>query len=70
MWMEEIKKYVIKNVIIFIVGNKCDLKEDRVVQTEEGEKIAEFYKCKFFETSAKDNVKIEESFKEVSKEVI
>nr|ODN87342.1 hypothetical protein L203_03615 [Cryptococcus depauperatus CBS 7841] len=35
-----------------IVGNKCDLTEERQVQTVEGERLAERWGCKYFETSA------------------
>lgn len=42
----------------YIIGNKCDNREDRVVSIEEGERLANQYKCKFMETSAKDGINI------------
>jgi len=51
------------NVIMVLVGNKCDLKDDRVVSTAEGQAAAEKYKTPlFFEASAKANINIKEIF--------
>lgn len=44
-----------------LVGNKCDL-TNREVSREDGEKFATDNNCTFFETSAKDNINIEEAF--------
>merc|ERR1711941_12547 len=43
-----------------LVGNKCDLEDQRVVLKSEGEQLAEQYKCPFFETSAKDHVNVDD----------
>jgi GTPase KRas protein len=52
------------NVVIVLVGNKSDLKDDRQVPHEEGQKCAkdEFQTPLFFETSAKENTNIEQVF--------
>merc|ERR1712137_718142 len=52
-----------------LVGNKCDLEDQRVVLKSEGEQLAEKYKCPFFETSAKDHVNVDECFRELVREV-
>lgn len=46
------------------MGNKSDLKDDRQVPHEEGQKCAkdEFQTPLFFETSAKENTNIEQVF--------
>lgn len=36
-----------------IIGNKCDCEDKRVVETFEGQQMAEKYKALFFEVSAK-----------------
>ena len=36
-----------------MVGNKCDLKDERAVEYREGEELAKTWGCPFFETSAK-----------------
>ena len=45
---------------IMLVGNKCDMEEERSVKTQEGEKLAEEWGCQFYETSAKARCKVEE----------
>ena len=40
---------------IVLVGNKCDLMNDREVSTDEGRKLADRMKAVFLETSAKNN---------------
>merc|ERR1712000_800927 len=52
-----------------LVGNKCDLEDQRVVLKSEGEQLATKYKCPFFETSAKDHVNADECFRELVREV-
>jgi GTPase SAR1 family protein len=44
-----------------LVGNKIDL--NREVSTDEGKKLADFYKIPFFETSAKENIGIADCIK-------
>ena len=60
--MSEIKKYAKPNVIVILIGNKNDLEEKRIVTTDEGQKMADFYGMMFFETSAKECVKIDDCF--------
>lgn len=49
-----------QDVLIFLVGNKTDLEDKRVVSQEEGEKHAQQLGVNFIETSAKAgyNVKV------------
>lgn len=54
---------------IIIVGNKCDLEQDRVVSQEEGLAMAQSFKCKFMETSAKKRINVEQSFYELVREI-
>jgi len=49
-------------VPIILVGNKCDLEEDRVVQTEEGKRQATRWNIEFMESSARDNINVNEVF--------
>lgn len=53
-----------------IVGNKCDLTlSERKVSYEEGSALAEKWDCPFFETSAKDDIHVEDAFYTVVREV-
>ncbi|XBW35229.1 hypothetical protein QEN19_000792 [Hanseniaspora menglaensis] len=50
-------------VPVFIVGNKADLaEEERQVSFEEGVKMAKQFHAPFLETSAKQNVNVEDAF--------
>lgn len=50
------------DIPMIFVGNKCDLEYQRQVDKQEGEKLAERYKCKYMEISAKDNLNINQTF--------
>ena len=52
---------------VVICGNKCDLENQRQVPRKDGEKLAEEYKCPFFETSAKDKICNTEPFFECAR---
>ena len=45
-----------------VAGNKCDLKEERVVSSRQGLEYARGKGCGFMETSAREMVNIEETF--------
>ena len=49
-----------------VVGNKCDREIARVVSTEEGQSFADEHGFKFMETSASDNVNVNEVRKCIS----
>jgi GTPase SAR1 family protein len=53
------------------VGNKADVNQvERVVSLQEGQQLAERYKLPFFETSAKENININEIFELLSRTVV
>jgi GTPase KRas protein len=58
-----------EKVPIVLVGNKCDLKNERQVSYEEGAALAQQWKCPFFETSAKIKVNNETCFFELVREI-
>lgn len=41
-----------------LVGNKCDLEEERVVGKELGKNLANQFNCAFMETSAKAKINV------------
>ena len=45
-----------------LVGNKCDLDEERHVTESGGKKLANEWKCNFYETSARKRINVEECF--------
>eukprot|EP01088_Endostelium_zonatum_P007252 TRINITY_DN1946_c0_g1_i1.p1 TRINITY_DN1946_c0_g1~~TRINITY_DN1946_c0_g1_i1.p1 ORF type:complete len:169 (+),score=6.75 TRINITY_DN1946_c0_g1_i1:184-690(+) len=47
---------------LVLCGNKADLGKERQVQKAEGDRLAETLHCEFYETSAKMNHNVKESF--------
>lgn len=45
-----------------VAGNKCDLKDARVIPARDGLEYARKHGCGFMETSAREMVNIEETF--------
>ena len=60
-WVESIKEAKGENFPVVLVGNKCDLKEEREIDKEEGENEAKKNGFLFFETSNKDGTNVEEA---------
>ena len=64
-WYEQAQKEAGKDISVILVGNKCDLENERKVPKEKGEEKAKYFKCPFFETSALSKVNINEIFNEM-----
>ncbi|EGC31782.1 hypothetical protein DICPUDRAFT_82365 [Dictyostelium purpureum] len=69
-WMEEIHQMSSPNIVVALIGNKCDVADKRVVTMDEGQKFANEHNIIFFETSAKDYSSVERVFEGVAKRVI
>lgn len=61
-WSTQVKTYSWSNAQVILVGNKCDMEEDRVVTYDRGKQLADQLGLEFFETSAKDNINVKEVF--------
>ncbi|XP_028455232.1 RAB3D, member RAS oncogene family, b [Perca flavescens] len=61
-WATQIKTYSWDNAQVILVGNKCDLEDDRVVPTEDSQRLAEELGFQFFEASAMDNINVKQVF--------
>ena len=59
-----------KKFPIILIGNKCDLDEEREVSFEEGKKKAYSYQIDFYETSAKNNINVENVFKYLTDKIV
>jgi len=69
-WLIEIEKNASKNVYKILVGNKCDMENERKVTVEQGKEFAEQYGMQFFETSAKNSTNVSDAFIAMTKEVM
>lgn len=57
----QIKTYSWDNAQVILVGNKCDMEDERVISFERGKQLADQLGVEFFETSAKENVNVKVS---------
>ena len=69
-WVECIDKFAKSNVLRILVGNKTDLKDKRVVSTEEGKELAAQNGLKYYEISALTITGLHEMFEDVAKEYV
>ena len=64
-WYEQAQKEAGKDTSVILVGNKCDLENERKISKEKGEEKAKTFNCPFFETSALSKIKIDDIFNEM-----
>ena len=65
-WIEAVRTYANQDVAILIVGNKCDLKNKREIKWDSALQYTQSIGCELIETSAKTNVNVEKSFKQLA----
>jgi len=69
-WMEEVREHCNSEVSVVLIGNKCDLDEERQVSYEEGEALAKENNMLFLETSAKLAKNVEQAFLETGEMIM
>ena len=70
-WLKDLKEFGNKNAAYLLIGNKNELTEEKIVSTEDGEKLAKKMKAsEFIETSAKHGGNVEKAFKTLVLSVI
>ena len=61
-YLEEVRLNSDKNCVIYLIGNKIDLENQRQISHDEAELFAKKEKIKYVETSAIKNLRVEEVF--------
>lgn len=61
-WLHELREFGNEDMVIILVANKSDLCHSREVEEEEGKVLAEKEGLCFMETSALQNLNVEEAF--------
>ncbi|XP_077993054.1 ras-related protein Rap-1b [Glandiceps talaboti] len=57
------------DVPMVLVGNKCDLEDERVVGKDQGQNLAKTFGCAFLESSAKAKVNVNEIFYDLVRQI-
>lgn len=69
-WLRNIQEHASEGVERCILANKCDLNDKRMVSKEKGEGIAREHNIRFFETSAKESINVEEAFMTLTRDIL
>ncbi|KAG4183705.1 hypothetical protein ERO13_A09G125600v2, partial [Gossypium hirsutum] len=68
-WLEELRGHADQNLVIMLVGNKCDLGSLRAVPIEDAQEFAQRENLFFMETSALESTNVETAFFTVLTEI-
>lgn len=69
-WLKEVKQHASSDILVYLIGNRCDLEDQREVTRERAVEFCKSYNIvKFFETSAKSGDNVEEVFSLVAREL-
>ncbi|XP_069796371.1 ras-related protein Rab-13 [Narcine bancroftii] len=69
-WMKSIKENASATVERMLLGNKCDMGHKRKVPRDKAEKLAKDHGIRFFETSAKSSLNVEEAFQSLAHDIL
>jgi GTPase SAR1 family protein len=68
--MTEINKNAPEGTKVVLVGNKCDLIQQRIVDSAEARTFAEKNNLKYVETSAKDGSGVQDAFRSLTEDIL
>jgi len=68
-WLQEIDTFAGSHVQKLLVGNKCDLVDDRKVPSESGEELAKKLQIPYVETSAKNSTNVDKAFAQMAADI-
>ena len=72
--LKELKEQILRvkdadKVPMVLAGNKCDLEDDRVVSTSQGQDLANQWGVTFLETSARKKIKVDDVFFDLVRQI-
>ncbi|PVD24344.1 hypothetical protein C0Q70_14825 [Pomacea canaliculata] len=72
--LQELREQILRvkdtdDVPMLLVGNKCDLEDERVVGKDQGQNLARSFNCAFLETSAKAKINVSEIFMDLVRQI-
>ncbi|WKX94477.1 hypothetical protein Q1695_011614 [Nippostrongylus brasiliensis] len=70
IWLKELQRALGDTAVLMIIGNKFDLERNRTVNLEEAQEYANSMGAMYEETSAKENIGIENAFERLCKAMI
>lgn len=68
-WIRNIEQHATESVNKMLIGNKCDMVDKKVIDTERGQALADEYGIKFMETSAKNSINVDKAFITLAKDI-
>ena len=69
-WVKSIKEECGKSMQMIIVGNKCDLDDERVIEKEKALEYAEEEKVEYIETSSKTGENVQKAISQLCEKVL
>jgi len=69
-WITNVRANATKGTCILLVGNKCDLTDQRLVETSQGETVAKELGVPFLEASAKNGTNVEQIFIDLTRNIL
>lgn len=68
-WVDELKEHYEEIPLLYLVGNKADLTDERCISIEQANEMAEKLNANYFETSAKTGQNINELFEDIAYQI-
>jgi len=68
-WLQELREHADTDIVIMLVGNKTDLRDEREVPTEEAKRYAQKQGLLYIETSALDGENVTQAFQQTINEI-